>query len=185
MTAVTTPRPRALVVHESMFGNTAGVAAAVARGLELEGWDASSVDVADAPATAAEVDVLVVGAPTHGFSLSRPATREDAVRQGAAPAHAGKGVREWLDLLPKDAKGQLAATFDTRVRKVRRLPAAAPKIARELRKRRFTLVEEATGFYVDDVAGPLIPDEVERATAWGRQVASAAHRHLARSGREQ
>lgn len=128
---------------------------------------------------------MVVGAPTHVFSLSRPATRDDAVRQGAEPTHAGKGVREWLDLLPKDAKGQLATTFDTRVRKVRGLPAAAPKIARELRKRRFTLVEEATGFYVDDVAGPLIPDEVERAIAWGRQVASSAHRHLAGSAREQ
>ena len=167
-----------------MFGNTEQIAEAVARGLELAGWDASHVDVADAPAGAAEMDVLVVGAPTHGFSLSRPSTREDAVRKGAQSTHAGTGVREWLATLPRDAQGQLAATFDTRVRKVRRLPAAAPKIARELRERHFNLVEEATGFYVDDVAGPLITDQLERATSWGRQVAIAADRHMERSGRE-
>jgi len=144
---MSTPRPRALLVHESMFGNTARVAEAVARGLERGGYDVSLVDVALAPTGPLETDVVVVGAPTHGFSLSRPNTREDAVRRGADPAHAGTGVREWIDTLPRDAKGQLAATFDTRVRKVRRLPAAAPKIARVLRKRGFALVENPTGFF--------------------------------------
>ncbi len=184
MTAMSTPRPRALLVHESMFGNTARVAEAVARGLERGGYDVSLVDVALAPTGPLETDVVVVGAPTHGFSLSRPNTREDAVRRGADPAHAGTGVREWIDTLPRDAKGQLAATFDTRVRKVRRRPAAAPKIARVLRKRGFALVENPTGFFVDDVAGPLFADELERATAWGGQVAIAAGQQMARTGRE-
>jgi len=181
---MSTPTPQALVVHESMFGNTAQVAEAVARGLGRGGYEVSLVDVAQAPTGSLDTDVLVVGAPTHGFSLSRPNTREDAVRQGADPMHAGTGVREWLDTLPRDAHGTLAATFDTRVRKVRRLPAAAPKVARELRKRGFTLVGDATGFYVDDVAGPLLTDELERAAAWGHQVAIAARQHPAGSGRE-
>ena len=43
---MSTPRPRALLVHESMFGNTARVAEAVARGLERGGYDVSLVDVA-------------------------------------------------------------------------------------------------------------------------------------------
>jgi hypothetical protein len=86
-----------------MFGNTARVAEAVARGLERGGYDVSLVDVALAPTGPRETDVVVVGAPTHGFSLSRPNTREDAVRRGADPAHAGTGVREWIDTLPRDA----------------------------------------------------------------------------------
>jgi hypothetical protein len=184
VTAMKTTRPRALLVHESMFGNTAQVAEAVARGLELAGWDVSRFDVADAPTGSLETEVVVVGAPTHGLSLSRPNSREDAVRKGADPAHVGTGVREWIDTLPSHVTGQLAATFDTRVRKVRRLPAAAPKIARELRKRGFALVEDPTGFCVDDVAGPLCAEERERATAWGRQVALAAGHQVARAGRE-
>ena len=39
-------RPVALVVHESMFGNTATIADAVARGLALQGIAVSTVDVA-------------------------------------------------------------------------------------------------------------------------------------------
>jgi hypothetical protein len=66
-------------------------------------------------------------------------------------------VREWIDTLPRDAKGQLAATFDTRVRKVRRLPAGRAERSRGvLRKRGFALVENPTGFFVDDVAGPFV-----------------------------
>ena len=53
---------RALVVFESMFGNTEKVAAAVAHGLQLEGIDTGLVEVHAAPATLSpDVDLLVVG----------------------------------------------------------------------------------------------------------------------------
>ena len=91
---------RALVVHESMFGNTERIALAVAQGLRAGGAEVSVVAVADAPdALPDEVDLLVVGAPTHAFSLSRAATRRDAVRQGASPDRAATGLREWLTSL--------------------------------------------------------------------------------------
>ena len=67
-----------------MFGNTEKVAAAVARGLQLEGVDTGLVEVHAAPASLSpDLDLLVVGGPTHGFSMSRASTRADAVRQGA------------------------------------------------------------------------------------------------------
>ena len=76
-----------------MFGNTATVAEAVAASLTAEGMSVTCVDVADAPPLeSVEADLLVVGAPTHAFSLSRPGTREEAVRQGA-PA----GARPYRD----------------------------------------------------------------------------------------
>ncbi len=129
---------RALVVFESMFGNTEKVAAAVAHGLQLEGIDTGLVEVHAAPATLSpEVDLLVVGGPTHGFSMSRVSTREDAVRQGAPAERATLGLREWLEAVQFDAAGVPAlATFDTRVTKVRWLPqAAAASAARAGRHR--------------------------------------------------
>ena len=119
---------RALVVFNSMFGNTERVAGAVARGLQLEGVDAGLVDVRSAPQhLAADLDLLVVGGPTHAFGMSRAGTRADAVRQGAPSA-----ARD--DRTPRVAGVRRArrrstapglATFDTRVSKVRWLPQAA------------------------------------------------------------
>ena len=64
----------------------------------------------------ADLDLLVVGAPTHAFSLSRPSTRADAVRQGAPPERATAGLREWLTAAPpQDARRLPVAVFDTRV----------------------------------------------------------------------
>ena len=166
---------RALVVFESMFGNTEKVAGAVAHGLQHEGVDTGLVEVRSAPAKlASDLDLLVVGGPTHAFSMSRAATRADAVRQGAAPERATVGLREWLDQVELEA-GHLPAfaAFDTRVTKVRWLPqAAGPSAGRAGRHRGLRLVARPVGFLVDDLKGPLLDEEVERATEWGRTLAA-------------
>jgi hypothetical protein len=158
-----------------MFGNTAVIAEAVAHGLALEGMDVSSPDVAEAPALAAvDVDLLVVGGPTHAFSLSRESTREDAVRQGASPEHVKVGLREWLQATqPAEVRHpRLAVAFDTRVRRVRYLPkTAGTRGAHVLQRLGFTLLERPMGFLVEDTPGPLLAGETERAVAWGRQLA--------------
>ena len=91
-----------------MFGNTEQVGRAVAGGLADGGVDAVVVDVAAAPVDLpAGLDLVVLGAPTHAFSLSRPSTRADAVRQGASPERAASGLREWLSaVLPLDSAAQ-------------------------------------------------------------------------------
>jgi hypothetical protein len=165
--------PRALVVYESMFGNTEKVAGAVARGLQLEGVDTGLVDVGSAPAhLAADLDLLVVGGPTHGFSMSRVSTRDDAVRQGAPSERAALGLREWLGSVQFDlADAPSFAAFDTRVTKVRWLPqAAGPAATRAGRKRGLEPVAKPIGFLVDDIRGPLVEQELERAVAWGRRL---------------
>jgi len=64
---------RAAVVYESMFGNTRRVAEAVAEELSLH-METDLMEVGEAPGRLeAAVDLVVVGAPTHAFSLSRPA----------------------------------------------------------------------------------------------------------------
>jgi flavodoxin len=171
---------RAQVVYESMFGNTEWVARAVAEGLRLEAFDTTVVNVGEAPHTD-EYDLLVVGGPTHAFSLSRASTRQDAVKQGAPAEAATTGLREWIAALakPTDA-GRLVAAFDTRVRKVKHLPAAASrKAAHLMAKKGYELVVPPHGFLVEDVSGPLADGQLEEATAWGRKIAVEAQNKLA------
>ena len=72
---------RALVVYESVLGNTQAVAKAIAEGLG-ESRPVTVKEVSDAPdAIPPDVGLLVVGGPTHAFGMSRPETRADAARE--------------------------------------------------------------------------------------------------------
>ena len=162
---------KALVVYESMFGNTEAIARAVADRLS-EAFEVTLSDVRAMP-PAHDVDLLVVGAPTHALSLSRPSTREEAIRQGAEQGLASRGMREWLDGLPIDLHRLPYAAFDTRVSRVRRLPGSAARSAsRILRRHEGVPVVAAESFFVDDVRGPLGEEELERARAWGARLRS-------------
>lgn len=175
----TTTGLRALVVYESMFGNTEWVANAVAAGLRLEGFDATVANVADAD-HGHDHDLLVLGGPTHTFSMSRSSTREDAVRHGAPSEAAAIGLREWIAAeKPPQAGHRLVAAFDTRARKANHLPAAARKEAHLMTKKGFELVSSPHGFLVEDVAGPLSDGQLELATAWGRDLAIQTQNRLA------
>jgi hypothetical protein len=177
----TTNQRTALVVYESMFGNTAEIAEAVRRGLTLEGVDAHAVEVGTAPpAGDATVDLLVVGAPTHAFSLSRLKTREAAVDQGAPVEREARGLREWLDTLAPPPRPRLVAAFDTRHRRVRRLPLSAARAAnRALRRAGHRPVVRPCGFLVEDLKGPVVEGELERAVQWGRSLARMTQDRLA------
>jgi flavodoxin len=178
----------ALVVYESWFGNTAATARAVASGLALEGLQVRCLPVSDAPLGPVSCDLLVVGAPTHAFGLSRPATREEALSKGATDVGSTTfAMREWLDQLPDQRHDTIcAASFDTRADKARRLPfSAAPAARRRLLKRGYHDAGEPVGFAVDDISGPLLDGELERASAWGRDLAVTTKDHfVARGARE-
>lgn len=160
-----------LIVYESMWGNTRAVAEAVAEGI---GSDVRVVRADDAPVPVPDdVDLLVLGAPTHAFSLPRVSTRRDAVAKGA-PDETEPGVREWLGRLDP-AEHLDVATFDTRVVSVRHLPGSAARAAgKEVRRHHLGRLVGTVSFYVDDMAGPLIEGEVDRARAWG-QLLGAGH----------
>jgi Flavodoxin len=163
---------RALVVYESMFGNTEKVAGAVLHGLQHEGVDTGLVEAGSAPATLPDdLDLLVVGGPTHGFSMSRVSTRADAVRQGAPAERTATRIRESVRL--GGERRPVVAAFDTRVTKVRWIPqAAGPSAARAARRRGLEVVAKPVGFLVDDIRGPLLDNELEHAVAWGRRLAT-------------
>jgi hypothetical protein len=160
---------KALVVYESMWGNTRKVAEAIADGLGgARAADVHEVENFDV----AGLDLLVVGGPTHAFSMSRPSTREDAHRQGASVGAEDEGLREWLQALPQHLEVPVA-TFDTRVTKVRNLPGSAAKAAeKELRRHHHGRALDRRSFYVHDSGGPLDEGELDRAREWGAQLAA-------------
>lgn len=169
----------ALVVIESVFGNTHEIGRAVAHGLSALA-DVDVVAVADAPdRLRAGTDVLVVGAPTHAFGLSRPGTRADGRRQRgtpAVPSEVDVGVREWLARLDPGDVDVVGAAFDTRVAHPRLPGSAAHAAHRRLRGAGVPPVLPPESFWVAGTAGPLLPGEVARATAWGTELGQAAAR---------
>jgi flavodoxin len=163
---------RAVVVYESMFGNTEAVAHAVAEGLGAR-MDVDLLEVSKAPAPFIDrVDLMVLGGPTHAFSMSRPSTRAQAVQQGATHGAPSIGLREWLGTLRGGPHAELVATFDTRVDKVRRLPGSAARKAAKMAKGLGYATAGTESFYVRDTAGPLLPGELTRAREWGESLAA-------------
>ena len=161
---------RGFVVYESLFGNTARIAQAVADGL-TEHLDVELHSVAEGLRPEG-TDLLLVGGPTHAFSMSRTTTRQDAVNQGAN-ADPTIGLREWLEELP-EGNDTMFAAFDTRVEMVRRLPGSAAKAAAKVaRKRGYQPLTRPESFYVQDTPGPLLDGEVQRAEVWGAQLAGS------------
>jgi Flavodoxin len=170
---------RALVVYESMFGNTQAVAEAVADGVSSH----MSVDVVEVshagPVVGSDVELLVVGGPTHAFGMSRPKTRSSAADQATdGLVSTGIGLREWLENF-ECSSTMVAAAFDTRVDKPR-LPGTASHAAeRRLRRRGCTIAARATSFLVEGMTGPLLPGEEDRARRWGESLGTTVVRQHA------
>ena len=167
---------KAIVIFESMFGNTQKVAEAVARGLSI-GMQVDLLEVGAAPDHIGdETNLIVVGAPTHAFGLSREGTRSQAAQQaGSGLVSKGRGVREWLAELPKPTVTVAAASFDTRLAKpawLKTAGTAGRAIEKRLRRLGLRTLAHAESFVVGDVAGPLAAGELERARQWGQSLAS-------------
>jgi hypothetical protein len=173
---------RAVVVYESMFGNTHAIARHVADGIEAV-FDTTVVAVHDAtPELVDGAALVVVGGPTHVHGMSSARSRAGAVDMAAQDDDldldadaGGDGLRDWFAALAADAGvGRLAAAFDTRVHASAMLTGQASKgIVKRLRSHHFDVVVDAESFFVDKT-NHLESHEADRATEWGRTVAVAA-----------
>ena len=162
---------KAMVIYDSVFGNTAQIAQAVGDGLNTAPGAAGDVElrqIGDAkPEQLVGLDVLFVGSPTRGF---RP-----------TPA-----ISDFLKSIPKNAlKGVKVAAFDTRFTEeeinshgfvlpklVNVFGYAAKPIADGLVKMGGELALPPEGFFVKGVEGPLQQGELERAADWAQQIAA-------------
>ncbi|GAA4989849.1 flavodoxin family protein [Kitasatospora paranensis] len=172
---------QALIVYESMYGNTHEIAEAIAEGIQEAHPDASvrclTAVAADADQTRA-ADLLVVGGPTHMRGMSSGMSRRMAVSaearkeghdeqaQEAADTAEGPGLRRWFHDLSDTEPGTYAAAFDTRL-DGRLAGGAAEGIAQRLSHHHYDVMVEPEGFIVEDADGPLRTGEIERAKAWG------------------
>lgn len=154
---------RTTIVYDSVFGNTADIARAIASACENAG-PARLVPVAEArDLDLSDTDLLIVGSPTRGFNPT--------------PA-----ISEFLSGLPQSATGLRAAAFDTRMAKEAIHPAplrwvveaggyAAQRIAHALEGKGFAIADVA-GFEVTGQEGPLKPDELAHAGDWAQTLAA-------------
>ncbi|GAA2744061.1 MULTISPECIES: flavodoxin family protein [Kitasatospora] len=175
---------QALIVYESMYGNTREIAEAIAEGVHEAQPDASvrclPVAQADLDLTRT-ADLLVVGGPTHMHGMSsglsrRMAVKAEAGKDGhreqaheAATTAEGPGLRTWFRSLPDTEPGTHAAAFDTRA-DIKHSGGAADGIARRLTQHHYDLTTEPEGFIVEESDGPLRAGELERAKSWGAQL---------------
>jgi Flavodoxin len=159
---------RAFVVYESMFGNTRQIAEAVADGLAVSA-QVDAVQVSSAPTELEDdLDLLVVGGPTHAHGMSRPGTRQAAADQATGTvAPSRTGLRDWLESI-RPRPGLAAATFDTRLDKPRWLTgSAALGAAKRLQRSGCRLAAPPESFYVLGTTGPVQDGELDRAYDWG------------------
>lgn len=162
-----------LIVTESLFGNTLAIAEAIGAGLAgVPGSGSVRVlHASEAPRELpADLDLLVVGAPTHLLSLPNAGSRREASSLGA-PLIRRTGVREWIDSVVIPAHLRVA-TFDTSIPSRGGMGTAAGAAARALRGRGADTTV-GPSFLVTGMEGPLADGELGRAIAWGRELAGA------------
>jgi hypothetical protein len=158
---------KAVVVYESLWGNTRAVGQAIAEGI---GPEARALSTAEASsARMADADLIVAGAPLQGFSLPGDRTRAGIKRDtDPAPDLSIPTLRSWLEQLP-DGQGRCAA-FET---KIRWSPGSATKtIVHELQAAGYPPIADPEHFIVTGTYGPLRDGELDRARDWGAHLAS-------------
>jgi hypothetical protein len=161
----------AIVVYESHWGNTAAIARAIAEGIGPEARALSTDEAVGA--LVAKADLIVAGAPILAFRLPTEAMARGlkaSQGSGVAPDVSHPSMRSWLGALPRGTAG--VAAFETRIWWS---PGSAAKaILRALEQAGYRPIAKPQRFVVKASPGPLRQGEVERARAWGAELARAA-----------
>ena len=171
---------RALIVYESMYGNTHVVANHIGDGLRSH-YEVEVVPVEDATAErVCAADLLVVGGPTHVHGMSseksRKAARDALAKSGndltLDPDAEGEGLRDWFHAVPA-VESAGAAAFDTRIDAPTLVTGRASRgIERRLVKLGYDLVADPESFLVDK-QNNLLPGEADRAVRWAAELAES------------
>ena len=163
---------KAVVVYESLWGNTAAIARAIAEGIGPEARPLTTDEAS--PEVLADADLMVVGAPVIAFGLASDGTLQNIAEteRGAPtpPDLSHRSMRDWLqELAPGHAA---AAAFETRVRWSPR--GATGAIDSGLKRAGYRSIAKGGKFVVTGKYGPLRDGELERARAWGAELARMA-----------
>lgn len=176
---------RAVVVYESIYGNTLDIANAIATGLRGRA-EVSVLPVREADQRQLSgIDLLVVGGPTHAWGMTRISTREQAITDGLRQGlrtearHGDPGLREWLAGLR--ATDLPTAAFDTRIKAPSIITGGATRgIVRRLRQQGLPLLSRPVSFFVTR-DNKLLEGETDRARQWGSELGELAAEQAGRS----
>jgi hypothetical protein len=160
---------KAIVVYESLWGNTAAVARAIAEGIGPQARALSTGEAFDS--VVSEADLIVAGAPVIQFRLPSDRIRselgKDPGRAPMPPDLSHPSMREWLGMMP-EGQGRSAA-FETRIRFSPGGSTAA--IQRGLGSKGYQPVAKSKRFFVAGTYGPMRDGELARARSWGAELA--------------
>ena len=147
--------PKALVVYDTVYGNTEKLAKALAAGLENGGADVAVLKVNAVKFDELNsFDLLCVGSPTHAWNASKP-------------------TKEFLDRL-KDVKGltgKKAFAFDTKMSRSRLAGSAGGKIEGKLKSLGLTIIKDHATAVVKGREGPLEEGSEETFKQLGAELA--------------
>ena len=142
---------KALVIYDSMYGNTEKIAGAIGGAIagEVKVLRVAEVTLPELEA----IDLLIIGSPTQGGRPTKP-------------------IQEFINKLPETIKGIKVAAFDTRLstRLVGIFGYAAGKIAGILKGKGGTLIAPPEAFYVKGNPPSLKDGELERAANWAKGI---------------
>jgi flavodoxin len=130
---------KALVVYDSVYGNTEKVARALAKGLEDGGVDVDCVRVGAVKFDELSwYDLLVVGGPVHAWSASKP-------------------IKAFLERLKsvEGLSGKKAFVLDTKMSRSRLAGSAGGKIEGKLKSLGLAIVKPHASAVVKGREGPL------------------------------
>jgi len=154
---------KALILYDSMYGNTEKIAQALGSAISGE-VKVSHVDKVK-PDELRSFNLIIIGSPTQGFRPTKP-------------------IQEFIKSVSEDILKDInVAAFDTRItdqevgRGLRFLMKiggyAAPNIAKELKKKNANLIISPEGFFVKGKEGPLKEGEEKRAVNWVKEILEA------------
>lgn len=168
----------AVVVYESLWGNTEAVARAIAHGFGDRAMVLPTTKATEARISSAQL--IVAGAPVHALGLPTGATRESARTKPQGhenlPADLTQDpLRDWLETVPPGPR--YYAAFETHIRGP--LGRGATRtIAAILEGRGYTALTDSRGFTVrlrtgsSEPGALLMPGEEQVASRWGEYLAS-------------
>ena len=154
---------KALIIYDSVFGNTEKIAQAISSSLGSK-ENVETLRVSEVrPEKLIGLELLIVGSPTRVFIPT-------------------KAIMNFLNKIPLNGlKGVKVAAFDTRISTVdansrllnilvKLFGYAAKPIADRLEKKEGSLIIPPEGFFVKDSEGPLKDGELERAADWAKLI---------------
>jgi hypothetical protein len=162
---------KAVVVYESLWGNTAAVAAAIAEGI---GEGASARPTSEVSAEdLRDADLLVAGAPLLGFQLPtdgmRASIASNPQHKDHPPSLSQPSMRDWLAGVP--SRSAACASFETGLKWSP--GSAAKRIRKTLAASGWQPAAPPERFLVEGTYGPLREGELARAREWGAGLARA------------